>query len=87
MAKPSFALSVFRITAPESSGERDLIENEFTQKLYDKLSIRKNIQITRTVLNGVVCIRLAIGAERTEKRHVEEAFKLILDDAREVRGS
>ena len=55
-----------------------------TRKLHYRLAARKDIEITRTMLNGVVCIRFSVGAERTEKAHVESAFKIITEEAQKV---
>ena len=32
--------------------------------------------LTQIVLNGVACIRFAVGAYRTEERHVDQAFDI-----------
>ena len=37
--------------------------------------------LTQTVLNGVFCIRFAIGAERTEVFHINQAFNLLQKEA------
>jgi hypothetical protein len=33
--------------------------------------------LTRTDLNGKVCIRLVVGAERTQEEHVQRAFEIL----------
>jgi aromatic-L-amino-acid/L-tryptophan decarboxylase len=33
--------------------------------------------LTRTDLNGTVCIRLVVGAERTQEEHVQRAFDIL----------
>lgn len=83
-ANPSFALSVFCVRVPDGTPDSALIQNELTLKLSQQLSARKDMTITRTVLNGVYCIRFAVGAERTEERHVDAAFSLIIGEARQV---
>ena len=42
------------------------------------------IFVTQTMLNGIVCLRLAVGAQRTEQEHVDGAWELIKTCASEV---
>ena len=60
------------------------IQNELTLKLAQHISARKDITVTKTVLNGVYCIRFAVGAERTQEKHIDAAFQLISGEARQV---
>ncbi|KAI5119405.1 hypothetical protein M0805_005948 [Coniferiporia weirii] len=84
MTDPSFALSVFSMQVPKTAVDKAAAQNDLTYKLYNKLSARKDITITKTALNGMLCIRFAVGAARTEERHIDTAFELILDEARRV---
>lgn len=61
--------------APPSLKEDDL--NALNQALYKRISARQDIFMTQTVLNGVYCIRMAVGAIRTTEQHIIEAFNLI----------
>ena len=40
--------------------------------------------LTQTTLNGIFCIRFAVGAARTEISHIEGAFKNIQEEAHHV---
>ncbi|KAH8114437.1 pyridoxal phosphate-dependent transferase [Phellopilus nigrolimitatus] len=84
LTAPSFALSVFCVQAPEGVANKSGIQTILTQKLYEKLSARKDIAITKTELNGIFCVRFAVGAARTEERHIDAAFSLILEETRKV---
>ena len=84
VAQPSFSLSVFCVRVPDGIADAVLVQNELTLKLAEQLSTRKDITVTKTVLNGVYCIRFAVGAERTEEKHVDAAFYVITDEARRV---
>ncbi|KAF8635193.1 hypothetical protein AX17_003969 [Amanita inopinata Kibby_2008] len=79
---PSLALSVFRLNPKGRSGiEHPVTElNNLNRVFYSRVSARDDIVLTQTVLNEVVCIRFAVGAARTEHRHVEQAFKLLQDE-------
>ncbi|TDL17217.1 hypothetical protein BD410DRAFT_816531 [Rickenella mellea] len=81
---PSFALTVFRMKLPPSKDHHTTSQDFLTRKLFERLSARKDIQVTQTVLHGIFCIRFAIGAERTEEKHVMAAFSLLCDEARKV---
>jgi aromatic-L-amino-acid/L-tryptophan decarboxylase len=77
---PSLALSVFRLQ-PKSQdlSEQDL--NSLNQTLFKRISARPDIFLTQTILNGVNCIRMAIGASRTTETHIHDAFKLISEES------
>ena len=86
MTTPSFALSVFHVKSHQPQEDRINAENDLTRKLYERLSTRKDIQLTKTSLNNVLCIRFAVGAAKTDKKHIEDAFNLILDETQRVLG-
>ncbi|PAV17055.1 aromatic-L-amino-acid decarboxylase [Pyrrhoderma noxium] len=81
---PSFALSVFQVRAQEHVADKAAAQNALTQKLYEILDARNDISITKTLLNGVLSIRFAVGAVRTEERHIDYAFQLIQEQAKNV---
>lgn len=87
VARPSFALSVFCVRVPGETADSAIVQNELTLKLAQALSARKDITITKTVLNGIYCLRIAVGAERTEERHIDAAFELISSEARQIMAS
>ncbi|KAJ7745685.1 hypothetical protein B0H16DRAFT_1855814 [Mycena metata] len=88
---PSLALTVFR-AAPKSGDatgaqaemekEKKSAENELTHlnalnaSFFARLARRPDLAITQTVLNGVFCVRFAVGAARTSH------FWLFVDTAK-----
>ena len=79
---PSLALTVFRVVAdPTALGLSAPLSldalNELNRVFYARVSARGEIFLTQTQLNGIFCVRLAIGAERTRKEHIDHAWKLI----------
>ena len=90
---PILALSVLRLRLPPSlapppeAGATAAAEatNLLNSKLYAAASLANDkIFLTQTNLNGTVCIRFAVGAQRTERAHVEAAWALIRACATEV---
>ncbi len=58
--------------------------NELNQAFYSHLSSRNDILLTQTVLNGVFCIRLAIGAERTRIDDIHRAYEILVEEAGKI---
>lgn len=58
--------------------------DEANMRLMDALNAGGRIFLTHTKLDGKVTLRLSIGQTSTERRHVEEAWRLIADKARET---
>ncbi|KAI0342421.1 hypothetical protein BDW22DRAFT_1357765 [Trametopsis cervina] len=87
VTEPSFALSVFRLTPPSivsTSDDHAATEehlNTLNKSFYGRLSSRHDIALTQTKLNGIFCIRLAIGAARTQKEHIDHAWRVIQEEA------
>lgn len=81
MTPPSLALTVFRMK-PHAEGDTQLASQDvLTRKLYERISARKDILLTQTVLQGMFCIRFAVGAARTENKHIDAAFDLLCEEA------
>ena len=82
---PSLALSVFRIDPKTTSPDQPALSlealNAINKLFYARISARKDILLTQTILNGVFCIRFAIGAERTEVFHIKQAYNLLQKEA------
>lgn len=55
--------------------------NALNRAFYSRVSARKNIYLTQTDLAGTFCIRMAVGAVRTEEKHIREAFDLLVEEA------
>lgn len=69
--------------AEDSASKLDM-QNKLTAYLYKKLEGRKDIVLTKTLLNGVLSIRFAVGSSRTEERHIDVAFQTIIKETRAV---
>ena len=82
---PSFALSVFRLVPAGMQGSLSLEAlNELNRSLFGRLSARQDIMLTPTNLNGIFCIRLVVGAARTEELHVRNAYEVVAEEAEGV---
>jgi aromatic-L-amino-acid/L-tryptophan decarboxylase len=82
---PSFALTVFRLqpsprttTNPNLPPLDDL--NALNKRFHTCLSQRTDILLTQTVLNGVFCVRFAVGARATEEGDVLKAWEVIKEE-------
>jgi len=82
---PTLALSVFRIDPKSSSPDQPALSletlNTINKLFYARISARKDILMTQTILNGVFCIRFAIGAARTQEIHIKQAYDLLQQEA------
>ncbi|GLB37364.1 putative pyridoxal-dependent decarboxylase conserved domain containing protein [Lyophyllum shimeji] len=82
---PSLALSVFRLEPKPKSPDKPLLSleslNNLNKLFYGRISARNDILLTQTVLNGVHCIRFAVGAARTEASHIKQACELLHKEA------
>ena len=56
--------------------------NEKSRQILEKLNDSGKLFLTHTILNGTYVIRIAIGAIRTEMRHIETAWQEIKKAAR-----
>jgi aromatic-L-amino-acid/L-tryptophan decarboxylase len=85
VTEPSFALSVFRLTPslPSAFTDAQALEalNELNRAYFGRLSSRSEILLTQTKLNGVFCMRFAIGAARTTKGHIDKAWAILQEEA------
>ncbi|OCB88259.1 hypothetical protein A7U60_g4665 [Sanghuangporus baumii] len=81
---PSFAISVFHVDAPANAEHKLATQNRLTQALHKRLGERRDIVVTKTVLNDIFCIRFAVGSARTEERHIDAAYTIIMNEARAV---
>lgn len=59
--------------------------DEANQRILENLNRSGNLYMSHTVLNGKYTLRLCIGQTNTERRHVEEAWKLILNAGEQER--
>jgi aromatic-L-amino-acid/L-tryptophan decarboxylase len=77
---PSLALTVFRLVPKPTSLSTNSL-NSLNRLFYDRISGRDDILLTQTVLDGVFCIRLAVGAARTDSIHIQKAYDLLSKEA------
>ncbi|KAH8086014.1 pyridoxal phosphate-dependent transferase [Cristinia sonorae] len=86
VTEPSFALTVFRIVPPSVTDPiaSQTLLNSLNQSFHARISARHDIWLTQTMINGIFCIRFAVGAARTTKAHIDKAWKLINEEAEVV---
>lgn len=60
--------------------------NAINRAFYTRISARKNILLTQTDLTGTFCVRMAIGTVKTEEKHIQEAFELLVEEAQLTLG-
>ncbi|KIJ15446.1 hypothetical protein PAXINDRAFT_11570 [Paxillus involutus ATCC 200175] len=78
---PCLALSVFRLEPPASEMLSLAQMNTLNRSFYTRLSARPDIALTQTDLNGMIGIRMAVGAERTTEEHIRRAFEILCEEA------
>lgn len=67
---------------PTSASVLDLEQlNALNRAFYTRLSARHDIAFTQTDLNGTICVRCAVGAERTEEEDILQAFQALCEEA------
>jgi aromatic-L-amino-acid decarboxylase len=87
VTKPSLAMTVFRV-APKSLPHLETPElNALNRAFYARLAARSDIAITQTDLNGVFCVRMVIGAEKTVESDIEQALALMKEEAMVLVGN
>ncbi|KAH8928509.1 hypothetical protein BT69DRAFT_1237026 [Atractiella rhizophila] len=69
-----WGLVVFRLT-DANANEEEL--NALNKKFYATIEQDRDIMISSTIINGVYCIRLAVGGITTREEHVDKAWELI----------
>jgi aromatic-L-amino-acid/L-tryptophan decarboxylase len=78
---PSYALSVFRLVSPGYQSLDIQSLNSLNQLFYSRISARNDVLLTQTQLNGIFCIRFAVGTARTNETHIQKAFDLLCAEA------
>ncbi|CAA7403281.1 unnamed protein product [Spirodela intermedia] len=84
VAPQMFSLVCFRLLPPPD-GQDD--GNKLNDDLLHAVNGTGRMFISHTVLSGKFMLRLVVGAPLTEERHVEEAWKLIQDQASVLLGT
>jgi aromatic-L-amino-acid decarboxylase len=82
MAPAPFGLVCFRYCPPgvTDGPELDAV-NAVNKELLTRVNATQRVHLTHTLLDGRYSIRMAIGQRQTERKHVEEAWKLIKEAA------
>ncbi|KAG8221364.1 hypothetical protein J3R82DRAFT_1536 [Butyriboletus roseoflavus] len=81
---PCLSLSVFRLepATPMFASALNLEQlNVLNRAFYTRLSVRPDVAFTQTDLNGMICTRCAVGAERTEEADIFLAFQVLCEEA------
>jgi len=85
VTKPSLALTVFRVV-PKLQEQQPALSteslNDLNRVFFGRLSTRHDIMLTQTSLNGIFCVRFVVGAARTNEEHIQEAYSIIIKEAR-----
>ena len=80
---PAYTLTVFRMAGqtPDASLEE---RNALTKALCERINSSGKMWVTSTMLDGKFAIRFMTANHTTQREHVENAFKWILEAAEEV---
>jgi aromatic-L-amino-acid decarboxylase len=81
MAPVPFGLVCFR---HRPKGTADAQVDDLNQRLLARVNATRRVYLTHTELGGHYVIRMAIGQRQTERKHVEEAWRLIKEAARDL---
>ncbi|KAF8160873.1 aromatic-L-amino-acid decarboxylase [Crassisporium funariophilum] len=86
LTEPSLALTVFRLSPKPASADQPALSidslNELNRMFFGRISARDDIMLTQTSLNGVFCIRFAVGAARTTEVHIQQAYQILTKEAK-----
>jgi aromatic-L-amino-acid decarboxylase len=81
VAPVPFSTVVLRYTP---SGVTEDKQDRVNQAIMDRVNASGEAFISHTVLNGRVCLRVAVGNLRTERTHLERCWELLNEAARSV---
>jgi aromatic-L-amino-acid decarboxylase len=76
MAPVPLALVCFRYNPSLAGGDESRLD-EINSALLARVNATHRVHLTHTRLEGRYVIRMAIGQRQTERRHVEEAWRLV----------
>lgn len=88
VVRPSFALIVFRLVP--SSWAKSQVAAAAAKSVTDLNSLNRifhsrlpasDLFLTQADVNGNFCIRFAVGAARTQERHIDMAWKVLCAEA------
>ena len=81
MAPVPFGLVCFRYRL---NGVPDTQVDDLNRRLLARVNATRRVHLTHTQLEGRYVIRLVVGQRETERQHVEEAWRLIKEAAKEL---
>ena len=84
MAPVPLGLVCFRYR-PRTAGS-DAAVDDWNRELLARVNATRRVHLTHTELGGRYVIRMAVGQRRTEREHVEEAWRLVQDAAAAIKG-
>jgi aromatic-L-amino-acid decarboxylase len=82
VAPVPFSTVVFRFAPAEVTGED---QDRLNREIMDRVNGTGEAFLSHTVLNGRVCLRLALGNLRTRMEHLERCWALLREAAAEAR--
>ena len=80
MAPAPLALVCLRHVPPHLAGNEEALAAH-NAALKERVNATGRVHCIQTLLGGKYVIRVAIGAYRTERRHVEEVWRLLREAA------
>jgi aromatic-L-amino-acid decarboxylase len=86
MAPAPLGLVCFRYRPPRVGADESRL-NEINSALLERVNATRRVHLTHTRLAGRYVIRMAIGQRQTERQHVEEAWRLVQQFAKEAVSS
>ncbi|WP_326552921.1 pyridoxal-dependent decarboxylase [Micromonospora sp. NBC_01813] len=78
-----FSLVCFRLRDQPNQADAALVD-QVNESLLDRINASGQVFLTHTRVDGRFTLRLAVGAPRTERRHVAAAWELITDAATDL---
>ncbi|KAF8585535.1 aromatic-L-amino-acid decarboxylase [Ramaria rubella] len=76
VVQPSLALTVFRLVPPGGNKSDTASVNTLNRIFHSRLS-STSLFLTQTDVNGIFCIRMAVGATRTMEKHITQAWDIL----------
>lgn len=84
LAPVNLSLVCFRRVVTKKS---EIALNAMNKSLLANLNATGEVYLTHTVLNGKYCIRLAIGQQSSEKKHINKVWELLRKKANKTDGA
>ena len=88
VVRPSLALIVFRLVPPSQANglvtpsiAKDLTSLNLLNRIFHRRLSLSDLFLTQTDVNGIFCIRFAVGATRTQEQHIDMAWKVLCAEA------